>query len=125
MTSTDAPMTDRQTTDEPRSDHPTAKADRMIDRRFDRAERHLPEIFRAWLAHLRKPSASWIRIPVGVLMMVGGLFSFLPVLGLWMLPLGLLLLALDVALLKRPAAVMVVVGERRWRRLASWWRQRR
>ncbi|WP_445599736.1 hypothetical protein [Azospirillum sp. A39] len=118
-------MTDRQTTDEPRSDHPTAKADRMIDRRFDRAERHLPEIFRAWLAHLRKPSASWIRIPVGVLMMVGGLFSFLPVLGLWMLPLGLLLLALDVALLKRPAAVMVVVGERRWRRLASWWRQRR
>jgi hypothetical protein len=30
----------------------------------------------------------------------------------WMLPLGLVLLALDVALLRRPTARMLVIGER-------------
>ena len=33
---------------------------------------------------------------MGVLLICGGLFSFLPILGLWMLPLGLGLLADDV-----------------------------
>ncbi|WP_245593447.1 hypothetical protein [Azospirillum halopraeferens] len=101
-----------------------SKADRIIGRRFDRAERLLPESLRAWLVHLRQPSASWIRIPVGVLLVIGGLLAFLPGLGIWMLPLGLLLLALDVALLKRPTALMVVSGERRWRRLLRWWNRR-
>lgn len=96
---------------------PMAKADRILGRRFDRAERLLPGVFGAWLAHLRKPSASWIRIPVGILLMIGGVFAVLPGLGIWMLPLGLILLALDIALLKRPTAAMVVRGERWWRRL--------
>lgn len=94
-----------------------AKADRILRRRFDRAERLLPGALAAWLAHLRKPSASWIRIPVAILLVLGGIFSVLPGLGIWMLPLGLILLALDVALLKRPTAAMVVRGERWWRRL--------
>jgi hypothetical protein len=42
------------------------------------------------------PSSTWIRIPAGILLICGGLLSFLPILGLWMLPLGLLLLAEDV-----------------------------
>lgn len=33
--------------------------------------------------------------------MVGGVFSFLPVLGLWMLPLGILLLAEDFVFFRR------------------------
>lgn len=106
-----------------RSD-PEAKADRIIQRRFDRAERMLPGVLADWLAHLRRPSASWVRLPVGLLLILGSLFSFLPVLGLWMLPLGLLLLALDIALLKRPAARMVVVGERLWSRMRRRWRRR-
>ena len=36
------------------------------------------------------------RLPLGLLLMVGGVFGFLPVLGFWMLPLGLALAALDV-----------------------------
>ena len=35
---------------------------------------------------------------------MGGLLGFLPVLGFWMLPLGLVLLSLDFALLRRPTA---------------------
>ena len=36
-----------------------------------------------------------LRTVIGVLLMVGGLFGFLPILGFWMLPLGLAFVALD------------------------------
>lgn len=101
-----------------------AKAERILHRRLDRAERKLPGILGDWVAHLRQPSASWIRVPLGILFIVGGFFSFLPVLGLWMLPLGLILLALDFALLRRPTAHMIVSGERGWVRLRRWWQGR-
>ena len=99
-----------------RKDSRRAKASRALDRRLDRAERHLPRIFSDWLAHLRKPSASWLRVPLGFLLIVGGVLGFLPVLGFWMLPLGLVLLSLDFALLRRPTARTIVSGERHWRR---------
>ncbi|MGA8260228.1 MAG: PGPGW domain-containing protein [Arenicellales bacterium] len=35
------------------------------------------------------------RISIGLLLVVGGLFGFLPVLGFWMIPLGLVILAVD------------------------------
>ncbi|WP_425050023.1 hypothetical protein [Psychromarinibacter sp. S121] len=38
-----------------------------------------------------------MRLVVGVLLMIGGIFAFLPVLGLWMLPLGFAIAAVDVA----------------------------
>jgi hypothetical protein len=37
-----------------------------------------------------------IRSIVGLLCMVGGMFGFLPVLGFWMLPLGVALIGLDI-----------------------------
>jgi hypothetical protein len=51
---------------------------------------------------LRKPSPFAVRLVVALLLIVGGLFSFLPVLVLWMLPLGLLFIAQDVPLLQKP-----------------------
>ena len=36
-----------------------------------------------------------IRSIIGVLFMVGGVFGFLPILGFWMLPLGIAFVALD------------------------------
>ncbi|MEQ8897359.1 MAG: hypothetical protein RID23_09715 [Roseovarius sp.] len=36
------------------------------------------------------------RLVVGVLLMIGGLLGFLPILGFWMLPLGVAIAALDV-----------------------------
>ncbi|WP_423905817.1 PGPGW domain-containing protein [Candidatus Spongiihabitans sp.] len=32
---------------------------------------------------------------LGILLLLGGLFWFLPILGLWMIPLGLLILSID------------------------------
>jgi hypothetical protein len=36
-----------------------------------------------------------IRITVGVLLVLGGLLGFFPILGFWMIPLGLIVLAVD------------------------------
>jgi len=48
------------------------------------------------------------------LLIVGGIFSFLPVLGLWMLLLGLLLFAQDVPILQKPMARMLGWIECKW-----------
>jgi hypothetical protein len=40
------------------------------------------------------------RIPLAILLIFGGIFSLLPVLGLWMLPLGLVLFAQDLPFLE-------------------------
>ena len=37
-----------------------------------------------------------VRTVIGALLMVGGVFGFLPVLGFWMLPLGAAFIALDI-----------------------------
>jgi hypothetical protein len=93
---------------------------RRLDRRFDRLERQLPGSAARRLRWLRSPTAQWVRLPIGVLLVLGGLLSFLPILGVWMLPLGVLLLALDVPRLRRPTGRAIVWGERRW----SAWRRR-
>jgi hypothetical protein len=78
-----------------------------IERHFAWFEAKLsprPARFVGWL---RRPSSMLVRIPLAILLMVGGVFSFLPVLGLWMLPLGLALIAQDVPLLQKPMAGML------------------
>ena len=70
-------------------DHRRAK---LIDR--------LPASLAATVRFLRQPSGRWLRIPAGLLLILGGLLSFLPILGIWMLPLGLLLLAEDLPVLR-------------------------
>lgn len=61
----------------------------------------LPDRLRRATIWLLRPHARWIRIPAGILLVLGGIFSILPLLGIWMLPLGLILLAEDVPLLRR------------------------
>lgn len=55
-----------------------------------------------------------LRLPVAILLVIGGILGFLPVLGFWMLPLGLLLLAIDLPAL-RPVVTMTIIRFRRWR----------
>ena len=52
----------------------------------------------AW-ARSRLPRG--VRTLIGVLLIIGGFFGFLPVLGFWMIPLGLGFIALDVPPLRR------------------------
>ena len=85
-----------------------------LDRHFAWLEGKLPTKLARFISWVRKPSSRWARIPLAVLLVVGGFFSFLPVLGLWMLPLGLLLVAQDVPALQKPMSRMLGWIERKW-----------
>jgi hypothetical protein len=100
------------------------KDQRRLDRQFDRLNEHLPGVVGERIVWLRKPSSRWVRLPIAILLIVASVFSFLPVLGLWMLPLGLMLLAADVPFLKRPTGLALFWLERQWRTLAGWYRGR-
>ncbi len=93
-----------------------AEKDRdRLNRRFDQIEEKAPSKIAQGLSKLRRPNMRWVRIPLGVLLVIGGVFSILPVLGLWMLPLGLLLLAIDLPFLRAPVNRAVLWIERKWK----------
>jgi hypothetical protein len=73
------------------------RRERRIERLIDR----LPARLQGAVCWLRRPSSRWARIPAGILLIAGGLLSILPLLGIWMLPVGLILLSEDVPLLER------------------------
>jgi hypothetical protein len=47
------------------------------------------------------PQARWLRITLGVALVILGCFGFLPILGFWMIPFGLLVLSQDIAVVRR------------------------
>lgn len=71
------------------------------ERRLERLIRRLPARVADAVRWLRRPSSRWARIPMALLFLAGGVLFILPFLGLWMLPLGLALLAEDVPPLRR------------------------
>jgi hypothetical protein len=56
-----------------------------------------------------------VRIGIGVLLILGGMVGFLPVLGFWMIPAGLLVLAIDIPPIRR-------FNRRVSTALLRWWR---
>lgn len=78
----------------------------------------LPGPVRRGYARLTRPGWGWVRVPLGVLLTFGGFLGFLPILGFWMVPLGLLLLSEDVPFLRRPT--MGALGA-----VQRWWDRRR
>ena len=60
------------------------------------------------------PNSRTGRIGLGIVLILGGILGFLPVVGFWMLPLGVLVLAHDMP------------GVRRWRRkmIVRWYRKK-
>jgi len=87
-------------------------ADARLERQFERIGRQVPATA-GFLRWVRKPHMHIVRIPLGLLLILGGVFSFLPIFGLWMLPLGLLVLAVDVPGLRRPVG-NAIVRLQRW-----------
>src|SRR4051794_27346474 len=83
------------------------------DPRLDMLVHRLPPRIGDTVTYLLKPSSRWVRIPSGALLIVGGVLSFLPVLGIWMLPLGLALLAEDVPGLRSSRAKVLDWVERK------------
>jgi hypothetical protein len=71
---------------------------------MDRLQGHMPDWAGRNFDRLRQPRAIWVRVPAGIALTGGGVLGFLPVLGVWMLPVGLALLAHDVPPMRRPLA---------------------
>lgn len=99
-------------------------ADARLDRQFERLARQVPAS-RGFLDWVRKPQMHLIRIPLALVLILGGIFSFLPVLGIWMLPLGLLVLAVDIPPLRRPVGDAIVRLQRFISKSQRWFRARR
>ena len=51
--------------------------------------------------NVRIPAHPLMRALLGIVLVFGGIFSFLPILGIWMLPLGVIILSIDSALIRR------------------------
>jgi hypothetical protein len=71
------------------------------------------------------PGSAALRIAIGGLLILGGCLGFLPVLGFWMVPLGLVVLSIDLPIarrLRRRAEVRLVPPVRR---LRQWWNRRK
>ena len=98
-----------------------SRRERRFDRQFESLARLIPRLRRP-LAVLRRDSWSLVRLPLALLLIFGGVFSFLPLLGVWMLPAGLLLLAVDLPALRGPISALVIRTRRRIGVWMAWWR---
>ena len=98
------------------------KGCRELKEAFDGLEKEVPDGVARALRWLRDPSSRWIRLPLGILLIGLSTLAFLPVIGIELLPIGLLLVAEDVPFLRVPAAKMMIWLEDAWRVLKRWWR---
>ncbi len=64
------------------------------------------------------PASRVGRFVVGILLIIGGILGFLPVLGFWMVPLGLIILSVDSPFIRRRRRVVEV-------KLGRWWAERK
>jgi Putative transmembrane protein (PGPGW) len=64
---------------------------------------------------LAMPQSRKLRIVIGMLLVIFGVLGFLPVLGFWMVPLGILILSYEFATVRRFRRRSVVWWERRKR----------
>jgi hypothetical protein len=97
------------------------RRERRFKRQFDALERIVPGS-KGVFSGLRSNRWLLVRLPLALVLIVGGVFSFLPVLGIWMLPLGFLLLAVDLPFLRGPISAFIIRARVAGRRLARRWR---
>jgi hypothetical protein len=75
-----------------------------LDEELDRLQKRLPGHVSSFMQKVRSPAVKPYRIPAGIALTVGGVVGFLPILGFWMVPLGLAVLAQDVPVMRPPLA---------------------
>src|SRR3954464_13763449 len=75
-----------------------------LDEELDRLQARLPGGVSRFMQKVRSPAVARYRIPAGIALTAGGIVGFLPILGFWMVPLGLAVLAHDVPVMRPPMA---------------------
>jgi hypothetical protein len=93
------------------------EAARPDEVRLEHLINRLPGRLQETIHWLRRPSSRWARLQAGVMLIGGGVLGALPLLGFWMLPLGLVLLAEDAPPLRRRRDLLLSWIERRWPQL--------
>jgi hypothetical protein len=83
-----------------------------LHRQFDAIARAAP-VSRRIIDPLLRGHLRWARLPIALALILGSFLAILPVFGVWMLPLGLMLLAVDVPQLQ-PFVSSVLIRTRRW-----------
>ena len=97
----------------------------MADRNLDRLNRQIRAlsdrvpVLAPLLSGLQGRPYALLRIPLALLLVAGSFLAILPVFGIWMLPLGLVLLAVDLPALRPMVGALLIRGRRR---LTLWWR---
>jgi len=86
-----------------------------LDRAYDELESEVPDRVARAIRWLRDPKGKWVRLPLGILLVVVNLAGpLVPVLGIEFVPLGLLLIAQDIPPLRKPVANVTLWLERKW-----------
>ena len=85
-----------------------------LDEHLERFQRRLPGWAARFLGWLWQPRFHWVRIPIGVVLILGGIVGFLPILGFWMIPLGLIVMAKDIRILQPTLVRFLDWVERKW-----------
>jgi fatty acid desaturase len=78
-----------------------------LNKQLDTLNTHLPDWMSRSVDRVRRPGAVWVRVPLAIVLIIGGFAGFLPILGFWMVPLGVALLALDVPFMRAPLAKLL------------------
>ena len=97
---------------------PLDRDDARLERQFRLIGKDFPWA-RTPLQRLRNPRLFLFRLPLAIVMILGGFLAILPFFGLWMIPFGLLLLAIDIPKLRGPVSAALIQLRRKlngWRR---------
>lgn len=100
------------------------KGREKLDQAYEGLEHEVPDRVSRAIRWLRDPDSRWIRLPIGLLLIVGGVFGFLPILGFEFIPIGLLLIAQDIPFLREPVGNATLWLEHKWVALRQWWQHR-
>lgn len=92
-----------------------------LEEQLDRFERVFPTFLAKLIRFLRAPHRKRLRLTLGALLILGGCFFWLPILCLEMIPIGLMLIALDIPFLRQPVARMIAWIERMVVRILALW----
>ena len=86
---------------------------RRFDRQLAAMTRRSPMLGR-FAAVIQGRPGILVRLPLGLLLIAGGFLAILPVFGLWMIPLGLVILAIDLPALRPFVSATIIRLRRKW-----------
>jgi hypothetical protein len=84
-----------------------------LDQQVERLEARLPGWLARFVRWLRRPSSRLVRMPVAILLILIGVVGVFPIVGLSLIPLGLILIAQDIPFLRPPITRMLAWVERK------------